>query len=109
MHTKNRTTRVSGWLSNDSRCSWPGGEIHPNGNARPNRNTRIGITSAATTPPALNSIHTNGSIDRLAMKVSGKILKIPDSQRRNSQNVILGSWELRDWEFCSEAPPQTAE
>ena len=48
----------------DEMCVSSGATSQPRGNARPNRNTRIGISSAASTPPALNSIHRNGSIDR---------------------------------------------
>ena len=46
-------------------CAWLGGDSHASGNATPNRNTRMGISSADSTPPALNSIHSKGSIESL--------------------------------------------
>jgi hypothetical protein len=48
-----------------SRCAWVGAGSHPNGKARPNSKASIGVSSAARTPPALNSSHNNGSGWRL--------------------------------------------
>src|SRR5881296_3249121 len=68
----NRYTRVSGCLSSPKSCSWLGAASHPRGNASPNSNRWIGISIADTTPPALKSIHKNGSFDLLCILPSQK-------------------------------------
>src|SRR5262245_59075354 len=56
---------VAGLRASASRWPWLGAEIHPSGNATPNRNSNTGTSTAAATPPALNSSQRKGSTRRL--------------------------------------------
>src|SRR5262252_1530159 len=60
------------WLTSARRCAWVGGCSHPSGNATPNRRTSAGMNSAANSPPALKSSHSNGSSGRLAISSTQK-------------------------------------
>src|SRR5207249_6430963 len=78
---------LSGCSRIPSRRSWLGGESHPSGNARPNTKRRLGINSAATTPPALKTSHNNGSIDRLGILLTEQEPR-HDRRRQHPCNVI---------------------
>jgi hypothetical protein len=59
------TSATSGLASSVAMWSRVGGVSHPSGKATPKRNSSAGISIAETTPPALKSIHRNGSASRL--------------------------------------------
>ena len=52
---------MSGLPSTATICAWLGAATHPNGNATPKSNSRMGISIADSTPPALKSSHSHGS------------------------------------------------